>query len=208
MVWKTVAGALVAISLAASPALACKGPNVLLEDNFSEADPSWAVYDKAVIEDGALKITADAGYLNWIWYDGSTFDNADVCVDVTIPELKNAQTPVGGLIFLGADNANYYMAWMSPLGTVGVQRRVNSKWVNPVPARKAEMKNKMGDSNTLRVTFEGTKATLYVNDKKVVDFKVQPPQGGGARIGFIGESEAERANTWAFTNLKVTDVAK
>jgi hypothetical protein len=204
MSWKTISGALIALVIASSPALACKGKTVLFDDNFTDPDPAWGSSENVVIGKGVMKITSDPNTGSAAFYSGDLFEKGDFCVEVTIPELKDAQDTSGGLLFAGQDYTNWYTAMLSPVGTVYVSRLVNGKWIQPVPAQKVEgMNTRVGGTNTLRVTLDGPRATLYVNDKKIIDFRVS--QGGGL-FGLRAESEGSRTNPWTFSKVKITSV--
>jgi len=201
MTWRVLSvAALAAAMCAASPALACKGQNVLFEDNFTD-DSNWGDISQygGTIANGALKLTAKKGYVMRFLYQGDSFDKADICVDVT---ESTAGDTGGGLIFAAADYNSYYYLWMNPAGLAGVARLNNNKWLYPVPGRKVPGS---GQKFTLRLTLNGARATAYVNDRKLADFKVTSPEGGGF-IGVEGDSDAQNDVSWSFSNLKVTDL--
>ena len=183
----------------ASPAFACKGKNVLFEDNFAD-DSNWGdISEVASIEGGVLKLTAHKPNGSRLLYQGDSYDKADICVDVT--ELTPGDTGAG-LIFAAADYSSYYLLWMNPAGIAGVLRVNNKKWLSPVPARTVPSS---GQKFTLRVTLNGARATAYVNNRKIADLKVNVPEGGGF-IGMQGDSTDKEDVTWGFSNLKVTDL--
>jgi hypothetical protein len=197
----------VATWCAIAPAAACKGPSVLFEENFKEPDPAWELYDGVEITGGAMRISAKPNSGAGIVYSGGTFDPADICVDITMPEVKQPGPALGGIIFAGMNYNNFYHFWISPAGTAGVMRRTPDRWLNPVPARKVEhLKARPGAVNTMRVTLQGTRATIYVNDEKITDLRVLPMKGA-TLFGLRTESEPDQSNTWSFTNVRITDIA-
>ena len=123
MSWKTIPGALIALAIASSPALACKGKTVLFEDNFTDRDPAWGSSEAVVIEKGVMKITPPPNGVGAAYYSGDLFEKGDFCVDVTIPELKDPQNTVAGLIIGGQDYGNWYLVVLKPVGAVYVDRK-------------------------------------------------------------------------------------
>src|SRR5258708_7152202 len=110
------------------------------------------------------------------------------------------------MVFWAQDYGNYYGLFIEGAGGAAVIRLQNGKWLYPVSWRKADsVKNKPGDTNTIRVTLKGNTGVAYINDKQFAMFKGQPP-ANGSQFGLHGESEAERTNTWAFSNVKITDL--
>jgi hypothetical protein len=181
-----------------SPAFACKGKNVLFEDSFTD-DSNWGdVSQYGSIADGVWKIIAKKGYTFHFLYQGDSYDKADICVDV---EQLTAGDSGAGLVF-AAQDGNYYQFWANPAGVAGVSRLVNKKWLTPVPTRKL---NSDAKKMRLRLTLDGARATAYVNDQKIADFRVVPVEGGGF-IGIAADGGSDGDTTWGFSNLKVTDL--
>ena len=180
-----ITSALFAMVIAASPALACKGANVLFRDDFTEDDSAWDSQDASVeIRDGVMESKVEPGFGRTIMYHGQDFPAADACVDMIAPISKN---PVvfGGLAFWG--NKKWNIVWLAPsAGTAGVTGHVEDKWTDPVPSRKFDgMKATPDAVNTIRVTWKGPPApnaktapdptvTVYINDKQFIKFKVPP----------------------------------
>ena len=209
MAKRILAGAMAGIFLAASPVLACKGPNVQFSDDFREVDASWGSEPGIVsVEEGKVKIKADANSGYNIMYSGTPFDDADICVTVSSP--KDATTKnqaAGGLIFWGADYDNFYVFEIDPVGNVALQRKLKGKYTVVMPWKASNLiKTDPGAKNMLRVTTSGNSITLYINDLKLASLKGQVPPGGGA-VGLHSESEKAKHDTWKFSDLKVTDIA-
>lgn len=194
------AAAVAAAVCVANPAFACKGPNILFEDNFNEADDSaWGdISEIGSIGEGVMKINAKKDYIYHLLYQGDAYEKADMCVDVAMLSKGDAGA---GLIFAAQSTESYYWFWVNPLGLAGVQRLNNKKWFAPVPARRLQLS---GEKATIRVTLDGAHATAYVNDQKFADFKVSPVEGGGY-IG-LGANAGESDLTWGFSKLKITDL--
>jgi hypothetical protein len=202
------AAAVVAV-LAANPAFACKGGKILFEDNFSFVDAAWGPDDKVVIANGSLTITPerDTGYS--ALYEGATFRQADICVDIAMPQVRNVKDEYAsaGILFLAEDYSSYYYFWLAPAGYAGVSRFVDKKWTYPVPYRRVTTNNQVGATNTLRVTFGGGKGTIYINDRKIADFRTQH-SSNAEYFGLRADSEERAANAWKFSNVKITDAGQ
>src|SRR5215470_7065470 len=65
------------VAMAATPALACKGAESLLRDDFTEADPAWGITwpESSGFDIGSGKVVArsDAGTWASMWWNGSFF---------------------------------------------------------------------------------------------------------------------------------------
>jgi hypothetical protein len=190
---------------AIGPTLACKGSKTLFSDNFSFVDAGWDAGD-AAIDKGSMTITPkpDSGYS--VLYVGDVFPKADICVDIAIPQARNTKDEYlsAGILFLaeGYDASHYY--WHSPGGFVGVSRLANGKWTNPVPPRQFAFNRQVGSTNSLRVTVGGGRGTIYINDKKIVDFRAQESEGA-EYFGLRADSEQKASTPWKFSNVKITE---
>ncbi len=205
---KILTCAAVALVVATSPSLACKGKNVLFEDNFAEVDPAWDVWDQTKIEDGALKITATAEHSAGIFYKADSYEKADICVDAIVPDVTDPKKQgSASLLFEAQDYGDFYALYVSPAyGTVRVERLFKHKWLSPVPSRKVDgLNTQPGAKNTLRVTLNGARATAYVNDHKIADFRINATEGGGF-VGLNVDGGETAPATWSFKNFKVTDL--
>ena len=146
-----------------------------------------------------------AGRLGVVFYEGGSFGDIDICVDVTIPETRDRREARGGLAFWAVKGRGFYVFEVTPDGRAGIgQFQGGMRSSPPGPLKKVEdLKTEAGASNTLRITLKGATATAYINDKPFETFEGQPPRGGGL-IGFFGRSEAQVPNVWTFANVKVT----
>jgi hypothetical protein len=205
---KTLAWAVVIAVFATGPALACKGKNVLFEDNFATVNPAWELFSQTKIQNGAMQITAAPGHTAAVFYKGDAYDKADICVDTIVPNVSdptNQGTP--SLIFEGQGYDDFYAFYVSPAnGIAMISRLLKNKWFQPIPARKVDgLVTKAGGTNTLRLTLNGAHATAYIDDKKFVDFLINASEGGGL-IGLEVDGGATAPVTWNFKNFKVTDL--
>lgn len=208
MTSKVMAWLALAAIFAASPALACKGKNVLFQDNFSEPNPRWELFDQVKVHGGAMQITATPGHIAPIFYKGESFAAADICVDMIVPAVsdpRNLGAP--SLIFEGQAYDDFYGFYAMPgNGAAGITRLLKKKWLHPIPFRKADgIVATAGGTNTLRLTLNGAHATAYINGTKFVDFLINAHEGGGF-IGLEVDGGQSAPVTWSFKNFKVTDL--
>jgi hypothetical protein len=196
--------------LAVSPALACKGSKVQFTDDFRQVDSSWTADPDAVsVEDGKVKIKADAGLDYLVIYKGPKFTEADLCVTVQMPSVYGGRTQLGaGAVFWALSYDDYYALLVQPDGRAAL---AHFKAGNMVPVVNLKgfdsIRTQPGDKNVLRVTTSSNNVTAYINDVKFVSFNRRSPEGGG-QFGLYARSEYNHRDTWKFSDLKVTDLAK
>jgi hypothetical protein len=194
-------GALIAAMLVSTSALACKGKTVLLEDDFMVADPGWS--NSIVIGGGTAKLTAERDEFVVELHSANDYGDADICVDVMLPQ-EGGDDAWGGIAFWAEHEDNFYWYTMNAIGAVEVRRFRNNKWLTPMKERRVpRVDARPGTTHTLRVTVQGSKATLYVDNIKVTDLNGQPPKEE-TFIGLAAESTHDRKITWVFSKLKVT----
>ena len=203
---RTVAAAMLALTVAASPALACKGEEIYSED-FSSSDGPWANAPWFKIAGGAAEFKMEAGNSGFIPYLGGNFKEFDVCVDIVNPPFKNPEAPpVAGLAFWFKDFQNMVAVLSSPAGMMFAINNGNGRTLLASPPRKiSALKSGDGAVNTLRITVKGNNATFYVNDQRVGAFRGTPNEG---LLGLIAEAEKDQVTSWKFSNFKLTDPPK
>jgi hypothetical protein len=200
MSFKLITGLAVAVALVATPALACKGRNVVFSDDFSREDSSWeAVIGDFAVSNGRAQVKSEPDKLALIGYNGETFDSGDACVDVISPNVRGGV--IGGFMFALTQGSVYAVVVAAAEGTAGVLRFNKEKWGWAVSARKVDsIKPQVTAPNTVRLTWKGSAATAYVNDKQFANFTVQPVKN--ALFGLFALTNGE---TMQFDNLKITD---
>jgi hypothetical protein len=200
---RTVTGVLLALSLASSPALACKGTTTTFSDEFTTEEPSWqALYGEFSVANGHAQLKSDPNTIALVVNTGDYFDGGELCVDVIAPDYRAGGIQVGGLVFGLKDDANYFAVWVSPAdGLVGVVAKKKGEWVMPVPGRRNEaIKKESGAANQLRVSWKSSRAVVYVNDKQFAAFAMPPMKN--AHFGMWAQTEG---NTWQYDRFKITD---
>jgi hypothetical protein len=215
MTMKLFSCALIAVTFAvvsvASPAYACKGATVLLQDDFTDVDPAWTTSNgTAKIGDGKLVAQSDPGKIFLESYEGSFFGAADACVDVSFPSVRDPATLLAGLGFSGADGS-YFFSMITADGMASVSRLTGDGWLNPVPRRKSTaIKTAAGAVNTLRVVWQAPPprgsttapdptVQFFINDQLFIKFKATP--NSNRKLFLYGETEGAQ---FQFNKLIVT----
>src|SRR5262245_14158302 len=208
MVVRNFAAALLALTVAASPALACKGETQVFSDNFDDSSGPWEGTDNVTIGGGFVTMKTEPGKNGVLLYTGGLFTEFDVCADVTIPATRN---PDGGalagvLFWFNGNPPDFFGTIMTPGGMLGSLRLKNGKPLVVSPFRK-QPAIKLGTdaTNSLRITAKGNSVTVYVNDQRAASFRGTPTEG---YLGFYAEGEREQPTVWKFSNFKLTDPPK
>lgn len=187
----------------AEQALACKGTEVIFEDNFATLDPAWGQSSTNLsINNGKMVIKPDVAYhtLN----QSFLLEDIDACVKLTLASANAPGNAIGAIMFWAKDYSDYFLLEIDGNGSFTVAHLVKDRWLYPVTWRENPAINKgVGQTNQLRVVTKGNQATIYINDKEAVSFKGQPPQGGGL-IGLYGASLENAQAVWEFSELKIT----
>jgi len=191
---------------ASENALACKGSQVLFEDNFATLDPGWGETNANLsVTNGKLTIQPELNQSYTVINQANLFEDMDACVKISLGKSDNANYG-GGLVFWAKGYNDYYYLMITGDGWFTVRRWTNNRSLEPVPWRQnSALKKTLGDVNLVRVITKGSEAKVYINDTEVITFKGQPPEGGGF-IGLTGNSPAnvQNKNVWEFSELKVT----
>jgi hypothetical protein len=191
--------AMLALLLAASPALAeCDPETALFDDDFEFLDPSWAqTSDNIYVEDGVL-VLKEYGIVN-----ASTLTRAaDVCVDMTIAETSDPSLNPIGLVWWWENWDNYYkLLYWADAAYIEVRRFVKGNSTTPVALETLALKQGLGQTNHIEVNLGLKSITISVNGTEVTRFKAKPPKDGG----LVGVSSA--TGTYQFDNFVVNEVA-
>src|SRR5882672_7648458 len=116
-------GAILAVVIASGAAQACGGKTELFRDDFTKVNRAWAKPSnfKTEFTIGGGKMLAKNAEEEWgkITYGAKLFAEADVCVDVVVPQVDDPTDKWAGILFEGPDNGNYIVA-IGFDGTIGV----------------------------------------------------------------------------------------
>lgn len=175
--------------------------SVLFSDDFATLRPGWGKADESrSVSDNRLILKLKPDRVIHPLYGGEQVGNADMRLKVE--QRQGNADQLGGITFWATDNGNYYAVGVSADGHFSIVRRMNNKELRPGSMGPiADMKLGLGKVNELRVVTCGRLATVYVNEKQVVEFQGFPPRGE-CRFGVYAESGADPA-TWAFSELSV-----
>lgn len=206
----SVFGLLLMFGLAANPALACKGTQTLLRDDFSDEDPGWNLGNGAQIGGGVFRSSSEPGRFNFSMYSGMNFPGADLCLDIVAPGGRPSPDVQGGIgLWTGKMWAFIYIATDGSAGVDGLQ---SGNWVKPVSNRKFNaIKTTPGAVNQLRVVWKAPPSSnsneppdprilVYVNDNPFIAFKA-PPNVDRA----ISIYTSSGGGVYQFRNLAITE---
>lgn len=192
----------------AGDAIACKGPTVLFDEDFSTFDRTWGEpTENFQIQGGKATVKPPPNQAQWRFNPAFAFDDSDVCLTVTSIETSNPAESSAGIVFWAKDRANSYVFAIASNGFYVVQRMIAEKWAAAtIPWTKSDaIAVGQGKPNVLRVTTKGQTVTLFINDTQVARFRAQPP-GGPTHIGLYMTSAPTKPDTWELSALKVTNV--
>jgi hypothetical protein len=204
MSWQILTSALMTVALVSSQGVACKGKNVVFEEDFIAPNPAWS--QNLMIDSGTARITAEKNGLRIELYRGATFANTAICVDVILPEAEDPSQTWGGLVFWSGDISDYYLFSLSADGWVDVTQERDGKKSTAVEEREVDGIDAVpGSKHTLEVRLDGTNASLFVDDIPVANFKGDPLVGKNF-IGLASDSGKDEQITWVFSHLRVTNL--
>jgi hypothetical protein len=208
MVLRSFAGAMLALAVAVSPALACKGETEIHSDNFTDQSGPWEGTDNATIGGGFATLKTEPGKNSVLMYTGQLVQEFDVCVDLTFPATRSPEggAVAGVLFWFNGNPPEFYGLIMTPGGIMGALRLKDGKPLVVSPFRKQNaIKVGTDAKNTIRITAKGNTVTVYINDTRVASFRGLPVEG---YLGFYAEGEKDQANNWRYSNFKLTDAPK
>jgi hypothetical protein len=192
----------------AGQAAACEGDKILFQEKFTSRDPIWGrPSDRVKIGDGKAIIRPAVNMSQWQLESGFAFEDADICVTVTLLETADPARGAGGLIFWAKDNSNYYVLNIASNGYYQVNRFMSGRWApDVIPWTESDViKKGPNQPNVLRVTLRGQMVTVGINGKEITRFRAQAPEGPSL-TGIFAASAPEKPDAWQFTDLKVTNV--
>ena len=207
MALRTIVGAMLALAIAGSPALACQGEEIY-SDDFADDSGMWGdPPDWMKIGGGSMELKLQPGYRGIAFFRGGQQKEFDVCVDITYPEAKKPDGgTVAGIAFWFKDWENHYVVGTTPVGAVGAYRYNKDKLALQSPFRSnPAVKGGAGAQNTFRVTVKGNAITIYANDQRIAGFRGTPEE---AWMGLYAESEQDNSNAWKFSNFRLTEAPK
>ena len=199
---------LLAVAVTSGPAFACKGPTLIFADNFQSADPAW--HGELAVSGGHANVAAIPNQFAGAFYGGEFIDSGDYCVNMVGPTLQDQTAIRGGMVFGFTDVENFYAFLAEEDGKATVIRKLNGQPpLSPVAMRAAPaLKTGANVTNTLRITWDGTSASAYINDQPFITFNL-PQALQNTMIGLDVENDTASGSSpiaYTFSNLKVTNV--
>jgi len=181
---------------------------VAFYDDFKHPDGGWGQSAATrFFKDGQMVLGPQLNDAeSWIYYP-LIFKSNVICTEIVSPsEIKNLEgEAAGGIIFWAVDYDNYYVAQLDTSGSYSIWRRVAGKWLSVAPrTRGGGLRAGPNAVNQLRIATGSTRATLFANGAKLIDFWGQPPSRGGA-VGLFGQSEKDAASEWKFSSIEVVE---
>lgn len=186
------------------PFVAAAEPELLFEDSFSAVDGSFSSSEhiKYSTENGTLLVAADADWWTKPLYQSGIFEDIDYTVRVQLADPDAGKDAYIGLVFWAQDYENYTFFAISDTGNISVFNAKGQQMTSPLSWRAfSSLKTGSDEWNELRVITVGSRATIFLNGKKVTSFKGRPPQGGSL-IGLI-YSAGKESSVGRFQSLKV-----
>ena len=203
MILRAITGAVFALAIAASPALACKGTEIF-SDDFQNSDGPWDSAEWIKIGGGFAELTLPPTYGGVMRYLADPPPDFDLCVDITYPSISKPDGGgIGGIALWFKEFQDTYLVGTTPAGVMGALRIRQGKPLLLSPVRKyAAIKTGAGAKNTFRVTVKGNTVTMYANDQRTASFRGTPGEG---TIGLFAESPQDGASPWKFSSFKLTE---
>ena len=191
---------------------ACKPESAIFYDDFHKPDSGWnlIVSDSQHYDEGQLVLKPNPGWVAFVDYLSLRYESVTICAHIkSPPQLKALDgPPSGGVVFWVADDANYYLATVSPDGTYTIWRRFGGDFISLVsPTKNEQIKTGTNAVNEVRVVLVDNFGALFINNVKVQEFRGQPPKGGGA-VGLLAESESTVSDEWRFLDIAAMDNGK
>lgn len=170
----------------------------IFDYDLSTVPPGWS---EVSVKDHRLLLRPDAGLGQILPLPLDAYGRGDLRVKVSVEKTEGGAEPIAGLM-LWVKGESYYRFDVAPIsGRAGVSRHAGGRFLHPVELQEsAAIKKEPGAVNELRVVFNGTQATAYINGQKFADFTGQPPDGGG-EVGIFAESNGKAATTSAFQDF-------
>jgi hypothetical protein len=207
---KFVTAVFLVMAATSAPAYACsmtQGSQVINPPSFQNPDPAWGPINSGTftVGGGTAKVTVPAQQWGGMVYGGAFIDTGDVCVDIVLPSDNTAGA---GIAFSDTNNGTYmFEIWGN--GEADVAQWTPEGWLYPV-AETASPAAKTGANatNELRITWNGTSASAYINGQLFQTFPLAAVQGSKLGLEVEAGSSQTAPTTAQFSNLSVTQIAK
>jgi hypothetical protein len=180
---------------------------VLLEDDFEAGNETgWLVGESegltAEIRDGAFNVLIEEAGLFWKSQPGRLFADFTYEAEITLDEGSSDGS--AGIVFRVQDDDHFYVFDINPLGQYRLRARNGEEWVLLLDWDASPAILPPGQPNIARVTTEGERLTLFINDTQVavLDAPSEVMYGNGD-VGLAAES-GDGTLSAQFDNVLVT----
>lgn len=176
------------------------------EDNFATLQKGWTaaadIAEMLSVKDNKLVVQIPPGSGPQLLYGNDAHSSGEVRLKLAVDSCKDAEQCWGGVVFWAIGTSSYSFR-ISPLtGKAVIYRFSGGRYVAPVPEQDSPaIKKGIGETNELRLIFNGSQATAYINDQKFAAFNAQAPEDGGL-IGFLFQSSNESPAAWSLAQFK------
>jgi len=202
---KLTTAALLALAVSSAPAFACsmtQNSQVINPPNLTTTDPSWSAFNDATFTIGGGNATVTVPSNEWggVVYGGKFVNTGDICVSVVINNDPNG----GAGIIFGDTASDTFMFEIWANGQADVSDSNTQGWLSPVAEVASSLvKTGANASNELRITWNASSASAYINGQLFQTFPISAFQG--SKIGLEVESGGGANPTSAqFSNFSVT----
>lgn len=216
------------LAAGSSPALACKGSTVILQDTFQTVDPNW--HGTVSVAGGQAAVTSTPFYdrqnltnatFGGAFYGGKHIDSGDACVDLVGPQVSDPRNASAGILFGFVDTLSYWAFFAREDGQAAVFEYLpfvdsggGHATLTPIAFQPSgALKSGAGVTNTLRVTWNGGTGATYINDQPFWQFPIHQPFQNtfvglivGAGFPTTYSATDSVPMTYQFSNFKITTV--
>ena len=216
------------LAVTIAPAMACKGPTTIFQDDFKTANTDW--HGTMAVVNGHAEVTATPFYdggtfvnstFGGAFYGGKHIDSGDACVDMVGPQVADPTMAAAGIMFGFTDIDSFWVFFAREDGQAAVfhllpfeQNGGAEATLIPIAYQpSAALKHGGSVTNTLRVSWNGKNGATYINDQPFWPFAIPHPfqntfVGFYVGPGFPPTYSPQTAVpiSYQFSNLKITNV--
>jgi hypothetical protein len=179
----------------------------VIDDNFAKLQSTWTGNPELAswlsLKENKLMVQLPQNISQNLNYSMDAYSSGEIRVKISLEACQDASLCSGGLVFWSTPKSNYSLN-ISPLtGKVYVARYVDGRYLYPVSERECSaVKKGLGQINEVRVVFNGSQATAYINDQKFASLDGQAPEDGGV-VGMTIQSPTASPAAWSLSEFKL-----
>jgi PQQ-dependent catabolism-associated CXXCW motif protein len=194
---------------AKAAAEACEPGSVpVFYDNFKTVDPAWeglGTDPRAgfYVADGQLVVATRAKSYLAIIRQGA-LRIGSLCVEITSPPtVKDLGGTEAGLMPWAHDPKNNLLVLIIPDGSYEIIKTTDGSESTLADAKSDAVKSGPQAVNSVKIAKANDTDTLYINGRKIKEFKSQPGKDDNY-VGVYASSEEAQISEWHFTNIVMT----